>query len=201
MKYSHPLLWPVSDDGGSSSEILRVLGGPAIGDIRSRLIRLITTPDQSSATSSTTQAQTTSSNGISTTQAVHDLFAHRFPKDCSERQAREMWADLVEGKGPLWRDVPADRRECIRCEWSSDQRRVSWCMISYRLLSLLCSLQHPHPATVTQTFLVPELLGRECVLGRCEGHVGRSTGSHLHVPGSIGFSRGGSGVACDFDES
>ncbi|KAF8876805.1 hypothetical protein CPB85DRAFT_1378555 [Mucidula mucida] len=32
---------PVSDDGGSSSEIIRVIGGPSIGDIRSRLIRLI----------------------------------------------------------------------------------------------------------------------------------------------------------------
>ncbi|OBZ80097.1 hypothetical protein A0H81_00180 [Grifola frondosa] len=32
---------PVSDDGGSSSEIIRVVGGPSIGDIRSRLVRLI----------------------------------------------------------------------------------------------------------------------------------------------------------------
>jgi cathepsin L len=31
---------PVSDDGGSSREIRRVLGGPSIGDIRSRCIRL-----------------------------------------------------------------------------------------------------------------------------------------------------------------
>ncbi|KAG5460509.1 MAG: hypothetical protein BJ554DRAFT_7435, partial [Olpidium bornovanus] len=31
----------VSDNGGSTSEILRVLGGPAIGDIRSRLTRLV----------------------------------------------------------------------------------------------------------------------------------------------------------------
>ena len=31
---------PISDNGGSSREIIRVLGGPAIGDIRSRLIRL-----------------------------------------------------------------------------------------------------------------------------------------------------------------
>ena len=37
-KINHIL--PVSDNGGSSREIVRVLGGPAIGDIRSRLIRL-----------------------------------------------------------------------------------------------------------------------------------------------------------------
>ncbi|KAL8833341.1 MAG: hypothetical protein Q9170_004330 [Blastenia crenularia] len=32
---------PISDNGGSSSELIRVFGGPGIGDIRSRLVRLI----------------------------------------------------------------------------------------------------------------------------------------------------------------
>ena len=40
---------PVSDDGGSTAEILRVLGGPAMGDLRSRAIRLA---DESTAESS-----------------------------------------------------------------------------------------------------------------------------------------------------
>ncbi|KAF8068548.1 hypothetical protein N665_1145s0016 [Sinapis alba] len=31
---------PVSDDGGSTAEIVRVLGGSAVGDIRSRCLRL-----------------------------------------------------------------------------------------------------------------------------------------------------------------
>lgn len=31
---------PVSDDGGSTAEIVRVVGGPAVGDIRSRCLRL-----------------------------------------------------------------------------------------------------------------------------------------------------------------
>ena len=30
----------MSDDGGSTAEIVRVLGGPAVGDIRSRCLRL-----------------------------------------------------------------------------------------------------------------------------------------------------------------
>lgn len=34
-------LLPISDNGGSTSEILRFFGGPAIGDLRSRLVRLI----------------------------------------------------------------------------------------------------------------------------------------------------------------
>ena len=37
-KVAHVL--PVSDDGGSTAEIVRVLGGPAVGDIRSRCLRL-----------------------------------------------------------------------------------------------------------------------------------------------------------------
>lgn len=36
---------PVSDDGGSTAEIVRVLGGPAVGDIRSRCLRLADTTD------------------------------------------------------------------------------------------------------------------------------------------------------------
>lgn len=32
---------PISDNGGSSSEILRVFGGPGIGDVRSRLAFLL----------------------------------------------------------------------------------------------------------------------------------------------------------------
>ena len=32
---------PILDNGGSTSEMIRVLGGPAIGDIRARLTKLI----------------------------------------------------------------------------------------------------------------------------------------------------------------
>ena len=70
-----------------------------------------------------------SSKNAQATQAVHDLFAHRFPKECSERQAREMWADLVEGKSPLWKNVPGDRRECIRCELASARVTVRSLML------------------------------------------------------------------------
>ena len=37
---------PVSDDGGSTAEIVRVLGGPAVGDIRSRCLRLADDQDE-----------------------------------------------------------------------------------------------------------------------------------------------------------
>lgn len=86
---------PVSDNGGSSSEIIRVLGGPSIGDIRSRLIRLIPPGPPPAA-------------------AIKNLLSYRFPSECSEREARELWRDIVEGKSKLWVGIPPDRKETIR---------------------------------------------------------------------------------------
>ncbi|KAF7310424.1 hypothetical protein HMN09_00584400 [Mycena chlorophos] len=84
---------PVSDDGGSSAEIIRVIGGPSIGDIRSRLVRLIP-------------------SGSSTLDAIRTLLAYRLPAD--ERIARDEWRDIVEGRSLLWRGIPHDRKETIR---------------------------------------------------------------------------------------
>lgn len=86
---------PVSDNGGSSSEIIRVLGGPSIGDIRSRLIRLIPTLPPPAG-------------------SIHNLLSYRFPSDCTEREARELWREIVEGKSKLWAGIPPDRKETIR---------------------------------------------------------------------------------------
>ncbi|KAJ1388583.1 Serine-threonine/tyrosine-protein kinase, catalytic domain [Sesbania bispinosa] len=61
---------PVSDDGGSTAEIVRVLGGPAVGDIRSRCLRL---SDQSTAEA----------------LAVRNLLGHRLPID--PLQAKSEW--------------------------------------------------------------------------------------------------------------
>ncbi|OSD05676.1 UPF0052-domain-containing protein [Trametes coccinea BRFM310] len=88
---------PVSDDGGSSSEIIRVLGGPSIGDIRSRLVRLIPPADASSPL-----------------EAIRNLLAYRLPASCTEREARDEWRDIVEGRSKLWSGIPNDRKEMIR---------------------------------------------------------------------------------------
>ncbi|KAH9949457.1 UPF0052-domain-containing protein [Amylocystis lapponica] len=88
---------PVSDDGGSSSEIIRVLGGPSIGDIRSRLVRLMPPAPPSSPLDS-----------------IRNLLAYRLPADRSEREARDEWRDIVEGRSPLWSGIPNDRKELIR---------------------------------------------------------------------------------------
>ncbi|KDR85213.1 hypothetical protein GALMADRAFT_218346 [Galerina marginata CBS 339.88] len=88
---------PVSDDGGSSSEIIRVLGGPSVGDIRSRLVRLIPPAPVSSPL-----------------DAIRRLLAHRLPSQSSERDARDEWRDIVEGRSTLWKGIPSDRKETIR---------------------------------------------------------------------------------------
>ncbi|XP_027356503.1 uncharacterized protein YNL011C [Abrus precatorius] len=90
-RVSHVL--PVSDDGGSTAEIVRVLGGPAVGDIRSRCLRL---SDQSTAEA----------------LAVRNLLGHRLPID--PLQAKSEWYTIVEGDHFLWKGVSKPYRETIR---------------------------------------------------------------------------------------
>eukprot|EP00250_Pteridium_aquilinum_P000473 c10513_g1_i2 orf=59-1267(+) len=84
---------PVSDDGGSTAEIVRVLGGPAVGDIRSRCLRL---SDESSVEA----------------LAVKRLLGHRLPFD--SMQAKAEWYTIVEGENYLWEGVSRPYRETIR---------------------------------------------------------------------------------------
>ncbi|KAL3964982.1 hypothetical protein ACCO45_001986 [Purpureocillium lilacinum] len=86
---------PISDNGGSTSEIIRVFGGPgAIGDVRSRLVRLIPANDDPE------------------TVAIKHLFNHRLPKVHAE--ARAEWFEILETTHPLWRDISSPKRELIR---------------------------------------------------------------------------------------
>jgi hypothetical protein len=66
---------------------------PGIGDVRSRLVRLI--PD--------TGAET---------QAIKRLFNHRLPKDYAS--ARMEWLDIVEATHSLWKGVSLPKQELIR---------------------------------------------------------------------------------------
>ncbi|KAF1732257.1 uncharacterized protein CRV24_008451 [Beauveria bassiana] len=90
---------PISDNGGSTSEIIRVFGGPGIGDVRSRLVRLI--PD----------------DGSPETTAIKHLFNHRLPKIAAA--ARSEWFDIIEASHPLWRDISSPKRELIRSHLNS----------------------------------------------------------------------------------
>ncbi|KAL8290296.1 hypothetical protein RQP46_003235 [Phenoliferia psychrophenolica] len=93
---STSFILPISDDGGSSSEVQRVLGGPSIGDIRSRLVRLI--PDAPDG---------------SPLAAIRALLEYRLGTGSSAALKGE-WLMIVEGKHRLWRGIPTDRKECIR---------------------------------------------------------------------------------------
>ncbi|KAI0905216.1 UPF0052 domain protein [Ustulina deusta] len=86
---------PISDNGGSSSELIRVFGGPGIGDVRSRLVRLIPPSE--------TNAERVS---------LKSLFNHRLSSDPSA--ARSEWLDIVEGRHQRWADISSEKRELIR---------------------------------------------------------------------------------------
>ncbi|KAF7120875.1 hypothetical protein RHSIM_Rhsim13G0191300 [Rhododendron simsii] len=94
---------PVSDDGGSTAEIVRVLGGPAVGDIRSRCLRL---SDQSTAEA----------------LAVRRLLGHRLPLDAQE--AKSEWYAIVEGEHFLWNGVSKPYRETIRAFLAYFQNQI-----------------------------------------------------------------------------
>ncbi|KAJ4396564.1 hypothetical protein N0V93_000784 [Gnomoniopsis smithogilvyi] len=86
---------PISDNGGSSSELIRVFGGPSVGDVRSRLVRLI--PNH---------------NGDEERTALKTLFEHRLSVD--PMKARSEWLDIVEARHILWTFISSQKRELIR---------------------------------------------------------------------------------------
>ncbi|OAA68694.1 upf0052 domain containing protein [Niveomyces insectorum RCEF 264] len=95
---------PISDNGGSSSELIRFFGGPSVGDIRSRLVRLIPTADDEDGATATT---------TNTRAALRALFEHRLCT-ADPHQARLEWLDLVEARHALWAPVPSATRELVR---------------------------------------------------------------------------------------
>lgn len=80
-----------------------------LGDIRSRLIRLIPSAPPSSPT-----------------ERIRRLLSHRLPGNTSEQNAREMWHDIVEGRSELWHGIPADRKETIRGLYATLARCISF---------------------------------------------------------------------------
>lgn len=68
---------------------------PGIGDVRSRLVRLI--PDDGAGTE---------------TAAIKQFFNYRLPKSYAE--ARDEWLEIVESSHVLWRGISSPKRELIR---------------------------------------------------------------------------------------
>lgn len=46
--------------------------------------------------------------------AIRTLLAHRLSSNASEKDAREEWRDIIEGRSYLWVGIPSDRKEMIR---------------------------------------------------------------------------------------
>ncbi|KAI8644845.1 hypothetical protein BD408DRAFT_383092 [Parasitella parasitica] len=91
----------ISDNGGSTSELLRVLGGPSVGDLRSRLIRLMDILDD----------ETTVSIEM---KAIKNLLSYRLSADKDLQKVRDEWALIVEGRHSLWNDISIEKKEAIR---------------------------------------------------------------------------------------
>ncbi|KAL3460379.1 hypothetical protein BJX64DRAFT_187498 [Aspergillus heterothallicus] len=85
---------PISDNGGSSSELIRIFGGPGIGDVRSRLVRLIPPSPPNSERA-----------------AIKSLFNHRLPADES---AHGEWLSIVDGTSAVWKSITPAKKELIR---------------------------------------------------------------------------------------
>ncbi len=84
---------PVSDDGGSSREITRVLGGPSIGDIRSTLTRL---------------SEVTSSSD----QALKSLLEFRLDAADAQKALQE-WQVILSLQHPLWEKIKIPLRGLV----------------------------------------------------------------------------------------
>ena len=46
--------------------------------------------------------------------AIRTLLTYRLSSGASEKDAREEWRDIVEGRSRLWTGIPSDRKEMIR---------------------------------------------------------------------------------------
>ncbi|KAI9498868.1 hypothetical protein BDB00DRAFT_797022 [Zychaea mexicana] len=86
----------ISDNGGSTSELLRVLGGPSIGDLRARLTRLI------------------NENASPEKKAIKDLLSYRLPSEGDAYTIRHEWSLIVQGRHKLWNPISTDKKEAIR---------------------------------------------------------------------------------------
>lgn len=98
---------PVSDNGGSSSEIIRALSGPSVGDLRSRLVRLIPT---------TSSFHPGRPKPPASNDALHALLSYRLPVEGRDRDIKIEWLDILEGNHRLWRGIEPDRKEVVRGE-------------------------------------------------------------------------------------
>jgi len=91
--YNISYIVPISDNGGSSSEIIKHFGGPAIGDIRKRLTDI-------------------SGDESLEGQAVHRLLTFRTDR-VNTVLSENQWNDIVRGRSLLWENISPGYRYWI----------------------------------------------------------------------------------------
>lgn len=70
-------------------------------------------------------------------QAIYNLMAHRFPADVSEKIVRNIWEEVVEGRGDLWDGIGEDKKECIRGKLATcDQKLMPAFLVHFQTLNL-----------------------------------------------------------------
>lgn len=94
----------IGDNGGSTSELLRVIGGPSIGDLRSRLTRLI----------NLLPSKAESDPGWDERAAIKTIMSYRLPAEGNEHDVKDEWSEIVEGRHRLWEPIPVEKKETIR---------------------------------------------------------------------------------------
>lgn len=96
---------PTSDNGGSTYEITRVLGGPAIGDIRSRLIRL-------------------ADDGSEVNSAIKKLLSFRLHSK-SKEEASKQWKSILDMSHDRWNDVDRKHASIIKASLHYFDKRIN----------------------------------------------------------------------------
>ena len=121
---------PISDNGGSSSELIRIFGGPGIGDVRSKYASIVyhRISSQVYRIFSSCLRPASMSNAKAGTgrlvrlipesprnperEAIKTLFNYRLAYDAAASHAE--WHSIVEGTSPLWQAITPAKRELIR---------------------------------------------------------------------------------------
>lgn len=115
---------PISDNGGSSSEIIHIIGGPGIGDLRSKLRwTCAVLPSPYPVVENFIRLTVSISGRLirlipesppgSETSAVKGLVNYRLPSTSSISAYYE-WLSVVDGTSRLWEGVSLAKKELIR---------------------------------------------------------------------------------------
>ncbi|KAI3628643.1 hypothetical protein CBS14141_000346 [Malassezia furfur] len=151
---------PVSDNGGSSS------GGPSLGDIRSRLVRL--------AAIAMTHRDDSCLSQPHSREALYTLLMHRLPLEGSSMAIKQEWMDILEGKHKLWRGIDPEKRECVRgflVQFESDVLHRAHRNFNFRGGSIgnffLVAMQRFFRSIQSAIFLFSALVGIQPALPDC----------------------------------